>query len=138
MQQTSAPSVTYGARRQEPYPISGFYNTKSVPLQIDVPSGPPVLPKPAWTEIEDLGDDMKFLYPVMVKIEREDDYFIASCPTFSLFVSGDTYEGALQAIKETLVDDYRFFLKHNPDKLTNSTKKLLNLYLAFFGKSLPG
>ena len=104
-------------------------------VNLDVTNSASLKQKPAWVEITDLVDGMKFIYPVMVKIQIEGDYFIATCPTFDLFVTGDTYEGALQIIKEGLVDGYNVYVKQYPG-VNKSAKKLLNLYLAFFGSSL--
>ncbi len=116
-------------------PVKG-QGYKTEDLRQEVPLVSSKTYSPSWTELKDLVDGMQFLYPVMVRIEREDDYFIATCPTFSLFVIGDTYEEALQAIKESLVDDYKSFLKSYPEELAESARKLLQLYCAFFGKSI--
>lgn len=107
------------------------------PFQMSVPSKPALQPQPTWTEIKDLANDMKLLYPVVVKIEREDDHFIVSCPTFRLSSHADTYEDAVDAIKDLLFDDYEAFLEDYPDRLTGDAIAMLRLYCAFLGQDLP-
>lgn len=95
-------------------------------------------PSVSWVPITELVGDLKFLYPVMVKIEKcEEDLFVATCPTFNLSVFASSYEEALDDLKSSIAEDYNAYLGDYPDCLTNDAKDLLRLYCAFLGTNLP-
>lgn len=92
----------------------------------------------SYIQVTELVRGFKFEFPVIVKIERiEESLFIAECPTFNISIPAESYEEAVEAIKEVLVDDYQAFLKNYPQKLTREALKLLRLYCALFGNNIP-
>ena len=99
----------------------------------------PVLNYCGLTEIKDLSDNYKFIYPVTIKVVnlREEQIFIAECSTFNLYSQAETYEGSLDGIKSLIVDDYLAFKEDYPDGLTDDAISVLRLYCAFFGQDLP-
>jgi hypothetical protein len=101
-----------------------------------IPSGNEIVV--SYVQVTELVRGFKLAFPVVLKIERiEENLFVAECPTFNISIPAESYEDALDEIKEVLVDDYQSFLNNYPHKLTKEALSLLRLYCAFFGENLP-
>lgn len=116
---------------------TGCILSDSQSQHINLPNTEP--PKtPCLIPITALNRELRFIDVVMVNMSRcEEGDFVAECPKFNIFAFGDTYEEALDNLKEVLIEDYNTYLEDYPDKLSNSGKSLLHLYLYFLGKDLP-
>ncbi len=89
-------------------------------------------------QVTELARGFKLAFPITLRIEKiEESLFVAECPTFNISIPAESYEDALDEIKEVLVDDYQAFLSNYPHKLTKEALNTLRLYCAFFGEALP-
>lgn len=87
--------------------------------------------------LKKISDNLEFKYSLNIKLEKSDDFYIASCETLGLHISGESYRESLDLIKEVIADDYQSLLDDYPENLTQDAINLLRLYKALLGQDLP-